>query len=135
MIEITEDDIDKIADSSTIVQRGKSYFRSGRIKSINIKEDRITAKVLGNYGNYNIEITVDQKRNFETSCNCPYDGSGCKHIAAVMYYVYHQQKDDSSKKMQQQKSTLFHSQLPSKKKLTGTTSLLKELLKMLPSKK
>ncbi len=101
MISFTEEDIREIADSSAIIQRGKSYYRSGRVKSVNVTKRKITAKVLGNYGNYKVEITSSGDGHFYSSCNCPYDGSGCKHIVAVMCAVSRRPKSELEKKLEQ----------------------------------
>ena len=82
--DITEDDIWDIADSSSIVARGLNYFETGKIASMEIKEEKIIAKVYGSYGTYDVEI-VPTEEGLEADCDCPYDGYGCKHIVAVLY--------------------------------------------------
>lgn len=44
--------------------------------------ERITARVAGNYGNYEVTIR-DGRENLDAYCDCPYDGYPCKHIVAV----------------------------------------------------
>ena len=81
---ITGEDIRDIADSTAILARGLDYYEIGQVKSMNIKDERIIAKVAGSYGNYDVEISIEDG-NIRADCDCPYDGYGCKHIVAVLY--------------------------------------------------
>lgn len=47
-------------------------------------KSRIHATVLGNYGDYSVQVHVADF--IKSRCNCPY-GDYCKHMAAVVYYV------------------------------------------------
>lgn len=82
---ITKEDIWHIADSSRILERGRRYYRTGKIKSMKVVDDVIKARVKGNYGTYNVEIDIDDDGEIDAYCDCPYDGDGCKHIVAVLY--------------------------------------------------
>lgn len=84
LAEISEEDIEDIADSDAIIERGKRYYRTGKVRSLDVKAGKIIAKVIGNYGNYTVRISVDGDE-IDGNCNCPYDGYGCKHIVAVLY--------------------------------------------------
>ena len=68
-----------------IVQRGQSYFDNGNILQLNQgRNGTWHAEIEGNYGNYEVEIKTDNKGNVSNYyCDCPYDGTICKHIAAV----------------------------------------------------
>ncbi len=83
--DITEREIHRIADSQEIAERGRRYFINGNVGAISFCEGTITAKVKGHYGTYDVEIEIDGKRVTNYSCDCPYYGDGCKHIAAVLY--------------------------------------------------
>ncbi len=85
LAKISEEYIEEIADSDSIIERGKKYYRTGRVRSLDVKNDKIIAKVIGNYGNYAVNISIDGEEEIDASCNCPYDGYGCKHIVAVLY--------------------------------------------------
>ncbi|MGM0437974.1 MAG: SNF2-related protein [Bacillota bacterium] len=76
-----------------IFQRGKNYYKQGKIKDyhINYTEDNryeIRARVRGSY-NYQINIDlkiIEDDLYFNNSCTCPYDwGDVCKHEVAVLY--------------------------------------------------
>ena len=70
---------------SKIVSRGQEYFDNGHILKLHEKSKGTwSAKVSGNYGNYNVEIEADNVGGVRSySCDCPYDGVICKHVAAV----------------------------------------------------
>jgi len=107
LTEITEEDIEDIADSYRILERGARYYRTGKILSIKVEDNRIIAKVEGNYGNYHVEIWIDEDE-VDAECDCPYDGYGCKHIVAVMYkWIYEKEslgKIESNKNPSKTKS-------------------------------
>ncbi len=67
-----------------ILQRGQNYFDKGNILELNQGSNGAWyAQVEGNYGNYEVEIEIDNKNNISNYyCDCPYDGA-VKHIAAV----------------------------------------------------
>lgn len=68
-----------------IKERGEMYFNNGQILELNQNSDGTwCAKVKGNYGNYDVEVNVDNNDGSAIySCDCPYDAKMCKHIAAV----------------------------------------------------
>jgi len=68
-----------------ILQRGQNYFDNGNILQLNKGHNGTWyAEVVGNYGNYEVEIETDNKNDVSNYyCDCPYDGVICKHIAAV----------------------------------------------------
>ncbi|MCM4169214.1 hypothetical protein KCTC52924_00724 [Arenibacter antarcticus] len=70
---------------SIIVSRGQEYFDNGHILKLHDKSKGTwSAKVSGNYGNYDVEIEADGVGSVRSySCDCPYDGVVCKHVAAV----------------------------------------------------
>lgn len=92
-LNITEEDIEDIADSHSILDRGRTYYRTGKVKFMQAERDKITAKIKGNYGTYTIKISVDGEDDLDYSCTCPYDGSGCKHIVAVLYRWLHEHSE------------------------------------------
>lgn len=67
-----------------IIDRGLVYYEQGLVENVQIKEPWIHATVLGNYGDYQVQVHLT---DFSKSrCNCPYDDY-CKHMAAVVYYT------------------------------------------------
>lgn len=70
---------------SAILHRGQNYFDNGNILQLNKGSNGTWyAEVEGNYGNYEVELKADNHNNVTNySCDCPYDGAICKHIAAV----------------------------------------------------
>jgi uncharacterized Zn finger protein len=82
--DMVENDIWKIADSGSIVARGLDYYESGMISSMTVSEDGIKAKVRGTYGEYDVNIRVENGE-IVSDCDCPYSGYGCKHKVAVLF--------------------------------------------------
>jgi len=81
--DITKEDAIKIADTPAIYERGNSYYRSGKVAGIQLENDAIYAVVNGNYGDYQVLVTIGVN-GLNYDCDCPYDGWGCKHIVAVV---------------------------------------------------
>ena len=72
--------------SSTILQRGKNYFKEGAVDDLLCNGGEVTATVWGTE-EYNVEIWMNGSEVVEMSCSCPYaeDGTPCKHMAAVLF--------------------------------------------------
>lgn len=79
--------------NKTILERGIDYFESGYITHLqNISSAEWLAEVEGNYGNYNVEIELDDKNNIDNySCTCPFEGTICKHVVAVLLAIKEEQ--------------------------------------------
>lgn len=67
-----------------IADRGLAYYEQGLVENVRIKEPWIHASVLGNYGDY--EVQVHMTDFSKSRCGCPYDDY-CKHMAAVVFYI------------------------------------------------
>ena len=69
-----------------ILERGKEYYREGRVAELSDRDGNITACVEGSEP-YGVEIEYSEKNIEYMSCDCPYaeGGENCKHIAAVLY--------------------------------------------------
>ncbi|MBN2091948.1 SWIM zinc finger family protein [candidate division KSB1 bacterium] len=67
-----------------IFSRGMQYFKSGAVAELEYfsEKDMLKAQVLGNYDDYDVEISGSGK-GLSAECNCPYEGYPCKHIVAV----------------------------------------------------
>lgn len=95
-MEITEKYIRNMAYSNELFQRGKNYYKNGRIKSYSFSNNLIIAKVSGR-SLYNLAIQLNRKnKKMNWKCTCPYEGM-CKHIIAVLLKYSEKKKDESSK--------------------------------------
>ncbi|SEG45302.1 Superfamily II DNA or RNA helicase, SNF2 family [Butyrivibrio sp. Su6] len=82
---------------SHILQRGKEYYKSGKVKGFIQKKDSCMARVLGTHI-YNVAIKGIDKDYPEMQCSCAYakGGENCKHEAAVLYYLENQTKSENN---------------------------------------
>lgn len=71
---------------SIIVQRGEDYYLSGRVKNIKQDGDTYTADVIGTE-DYETSVEIVDDELVSCSCNCPYDGGICKHVAALLFAI------------------------------------------------
>lgn len=71
---------------STIVARGRNYFRSGRVLSFTHNGNKVDAVVEGSDENYQVHLTFskDGYTLLSADCSCPYYDD-CKHEVAVLY--------------------------------------------------
>jgi len=85
--------------SSEIFDRGCDYFENGYVGNLQqLSSGKWEAEVEGNYGDYTVEIGLDNNGNIEDySCNCPFDGPVCKHVVAVLLAIRKEQKSARSK--------------------------------------
>lgn len=68
-------------------QRGKGYFRDGRVEEMKISDGILFADVEGSYGDYEVIIDLrDLDDEGSMYCSCPRfdDGYLCKHLWAVI---------------------------------------------------
>lgn len=74
--------------ANQILERGRSYFGSGRVQDLEMEEEgHWSAQVLGSE-DYDVEIEQTETGTLDCSCTCPYDyGPYCKHIAAVLFAI------------------------------------------------
>jgi hypothetical protein len=75
--------------NSIYFQRGEEYQSWGMVRQGWIIDNRIKAKVAGNYKPYYlVQITLSDTMKLRGSCTCPV-GFGCKHsVAACLQYLY-----------------------------------------------
>lgn len=71
------------------MRRGQEYSFGGRVGSLSLRDDVLTATVRGSDTEpYTVRATVRDGTFVEVSCTCPYDwGDWCKHIVAVALAV------------------------------------------------
>ncbi len=99
---ITESDIRNIADSANIFKKGRGYYHYGHVSSFEIKDNFISAKVQG-ASLYNVRVNLSDLT--KSRCNCPYSGSICKHIIAVLFkFLYNSAERDLHSEEGEQKS-------------------------------
>lgn len=90
LTDITKDDIEDVAAYDEIVHRGMKYYKQGKIRSLSISGNTASANVQGSNGElYNTSVTAEDG-DFDGDCDCPFDGYGCKHIAAVMWKLFYE---------------------------------------------
>ncbi len=68
-----------------VLNGAQGYIQSDSVQELLIKEDRVTAKVIG-IEDFNVDIQVSRDSILSMDCSCPYAkvGNNCKHMAAVM---------------------------------------------------
>ena len=74
----------RYADSLTI-QRGKTYYKQGRVWEIDqVDDSRTVCQVEGNGGDYTVSIWVGKRGELNFDCDCPYASTHfCKHMVAA----------------------------------------------------
>jgi hypothetical protein len=79
------DNFEKYIDGR-IVNRGLSYYKSGRVGELEYDGDCYTAQVDGSRV-YTVQAHIDESGEIlDSSCDCPYEfGEYCKHEAAFFY--------------------------------------------------
>jgi hypothetical protein len=74
--------------SAQILERGRSYQRSGHIIELEMDGDSNWSAVVSGTEDYEVEITQSASGALTCTCTCPYDlGPYCKHMAAVLYAI------------------------------------------------
>ena len=69
-----------------ILERGLAYYIRGLVGDLYVDEDTIKAFVYGTE-EYSVFIDINDGEVIDMECDCPYafDGSYCKHMAAVLF--------------------------------------------------
>ncbi|MEO0376406.1 MAG: SWIM zinc finger family protein [Cyanobacteria bacterium P01_A01_bin.17] len=72
--------------------RGESYFRSGAVRGLTLRQQTLYAEVEGNEPQpYRVTVALDGAGVTEARCSCPYSfGGWCKHIVATLLVCVHQ---------------------------------------------
>lgn len=70
--------------TSTILDRGKRYYKKGLVQDIKEDHGRYTAVVVGSIP-YTTSVLKKANKQLGMSCSCPFaqDGKKCKHMAAL----------------------------------------------------
>jgi hypothetical protein len=79
-------DIEWYAGSDAILERGRSYYRGGRVRELQlVAEDRLQARVRGQQERaYRVEIWIEDQELY-SHCSCPYSWGVCKHVVAALF--------------------------------------------------
>jgi len=74
--------------NETILARGLSYFRNGRVKDPDELRSGEYEFIVEGTEDYSVNIRVQNRTITEYVCNCPYDmGPVCKHVAAAIFFL------------------------------------------------
>lgn len=78
----------ELADSQLIFYRGENLYQHGSYVLSESDENThcFVYEMDGNYGDYVTRIQLTPK-GFDTACDCPYPGKGCKHVVAAALNV------------------------------------------------
>lgn len=79
-------DIEWYVASETILERGRRYYRSGRVLELHlVTQEHLRARVRGQAERfYRVEVWTEGEQ-FYSQCSCPYSWGVCKHVAAVLF--------------------------------------------------
>lgn len=77
-------DFDK--EGTGVLSRGYDYFINKHISNLTVEGNVISATVRGT-SKYSVKVKIENNLVVKWACDCPYDGSLCKHIAALIYYI------------------------------------------------
>jgi Uncharacterized conserved protein len=100
--DITIGFVKQYSGGGAIYQRGEGYYEDGAALEMDVGEKRISAVVAGT-DDYNVEI-IEEDGDISSSCDCPYDGSVCKHVVAVMLEFANNKAKVTSRKRKDGKS-------------------------------
>ncbi len=78
-------DVEWYAGSEAILERGRSYYRSGRVRELRlVAADRLQARVRGQQERaYRVELWIEDQELY-SHCSCPYSWGVCKHVVAAL---------------------------------------------------
>lgn len=92
-----------------ILNRGYDYYFQNQVIELSRENDIYEAIVQGST-EYDVEITIQNDQIVKHECNCPFEGSICKHVVAVLYKIRENQNKqnivDAKKQVIQYLNTL-----------------------------
>lgn len=84
LIDLTEEKLEKIGQEHTRIA-GSNYSRENRVKNQMVWGKTIVGEIGGSgIESYKIKVVVEEEK-IQSTCNCPYGGSHCKHAFALLY--------------------------------------------------
>lgn len=74
-----------------ILQRGKKYYREGRVFLTSLYSQKKFAGLVNGRQQYHVTGTFEKGETTDLQCDCPYAAGGhiCKHMAAVLLALEH----------------------------------------------
>lgn len=79
--------------SSTIVKRGKNYFKNGHVFELTQLTNTDWEATVEGTDDYTVHVKLSHEEKILSSdCDCPYDGTYCKHEVAVYYALQDEPK-------------------------------------------
>lgn len=79
--------------SSTIVKRGKNYFKNGHVLELTQLTNTDWEATVEGTDEYIVRVKLSSEEEIvSSSCDCPYDGTYCKHEVAVFYALQNEPK-------------------------------------------
>lgn len=83
---LTAEDVRQICNQRSY-GRGRTYYRTGRVASVSLDGNRVSAEVRGTY-TYQVWAEERKGGRLPYHCTCPYDwGGACKHVVAVLLHM------------------------------------------------
>ena len=73
--------------SSTILTRGRDYYRKGHVVDLSQDDEDVWIAQVQGTELYEVIIEQAPDGSLNVSCSCPYDDDYCKHVAAVLYAI------------------------------------------------
>lgn len=72
---------------SKICGRGEDYFYSGAVSELEETSPGEWTAVVNGSEDYNVELSLHGNEIVSWDCDCPYDGSICKHVVATLFAI------------------------------------------------
>ena len=81
----------ELAPNISLMERGETYFKEGKIKDFKVNNNTYTCNIKGTKS-YKVKVKLnesDSKHILNKTCNCPYfkEHDICKHIYALLYNI------------------------------------------------
>lgn len=67
--------------------RGEDYFNSGAVSELEETSPGEWTAVVNGTEDYNVELSLHGNEIVSWDCDCPYDGSICKHVVATIFAI------------------------------------------------
>lgn len=71
----------------TILERGLKYFERGAVGEVEELSPGMYEALVSGSEHYTVSLTLKGDSVASHECDCPYDGSVCKHVVAVLFHL------------------------------------------------
>lgn len=88
---ITLDDFENFVPYK-ILERGEEYYEMGTVSDLEETSSGEWEATVAGTEDYHVEISIDDGEVDYWDCDCPYDGSICKHVVATLLAIRENQK-------------------------------------------